>query len=183
MSTDSTSFEVEDSSSSFEWPFDVTIILEPLTPETPAIVDGADGIPQPSPLQSAVPGQPMPLNLPPPTAAPNSNQPDGVEIPSANASSAAPAPTGISGGNVNDCPHCCTIYFDYVNVYYWPVASSNTECLSIVSSETLPPTPPGFTMYFSVLTPSWKVLLTVFLGSRQVFMSCSPQSVPATRAL
>ena len=30
----------------------------------------------------------------------------------------------------------CYINFDYVDVFYWPVASSNTDCLSIVDQAT-----------------------------------------------
>ena len=138
----------------------VTIILQPPPPPIPAVDDSATVILQPTlaPTSAAAPGQPMPVALPPSTSAPSPVQSDTLEMPCLSANPTAPAPTG----SYDDCPRCCSLYFQYVNVYYWPVASSNTDCLSIVSSQTHPPFPNGYDMYFSTANLSRIILLTAF---------------------
>lgn len=152
--------------------------LAPQSPEIAAIFDAVTIFLLTPPLPTPAPGQPIPPALPTPTAAPSPNQPNPQEMPYASADPAVPAPTPTYGGDV----HECSIYFQYVNVYYWPVASSNTDCLSLVSITPLPAIPSGHQMYFSAASPSWSILLTAFLVCRQVFMSFSPQSAPATPA-
>lgn len=133
-------------------------------------------IPRPS---SPAPGQTVPQFLPPPTSVPNPAVPGAPGSTQASPDAAAPVPTG--GGVVNDCSRC-SIFFQYVNVYYWPAASSNTDCLSIVSSQPQTAMPPGYTPYVLTLCPLENVSLTIFLACRLAFMLFSPQSAPATLA-
>lgn len=125
-----------------------TIILQ--SPPISEIVDSTTVIFQSAPFSTPAPGQAISLALSPPTAVPSSMQTDGFETPLASADSTAPGPTpapiGIDGGHVSDCPDCCSVYFQYVNVYYWPAASANTDCLSLVSSTNQPPFPSSIPM-------------------------------------
>lgn len=131
------------------------------------------------PLPSPAPGRTEAPFLPPPTPVPSPVEPGAPGSTQASPGSAAPVPTG--GDASNDCSRC-SIYFQYVNVYYWPAASSNTDCLSIVSSHTQTPMPLGYTPYLSTWCPLENTLLIIFLACRLAFMLFSPQSVPAILA-
>lgn len=59
-----------------------------------------------------------------------------------------PAPDAEGAGVAGVDPSCnqCSIYFQYVNAYYWPTPNTNnTACLSGVTEQANAPIPTGLT--------------------------------------
>ena len=67
---------------------------------------------------------------------------------------AAPPIAGSGGGDTapitngpQDCSHC-SMYFQYINLYFWPTANTNnTACLSGVTDPPATALPDGVTPY------------------------------------
>ena len=67
--------------------------------------------------------------------------------------SITPAPPMVAGSSpssptVNPNPDCqqCSLYFEYVNAYYWPTENTNnTACLAGVTDQPQTTLPPGLT--------------------------------------
>lgn len=57
-------------------------------------------------------------------------------------------PDGDDGG----CARC-SLYFESVEVFYWPVASSNTDCLTQITSFSYPAVPSDASNLYSSLSP------------------------------
>ena len=157
-----------------------TFVSQSMSSEMPTGVDEGTIVPQAPPpwlgvnvvtvlsqqpsQPSPAPGQTVPPSLPLPTPAASPVKPTALDP-------AASAPPG--GSVVDDCSRCF-LFFPSVYVYYWPVASPNTDCLSLVPSKTLPPIPSGHLTYFSILLPLRDTLLTVILAHHQVSTLSSP---------
>ena len=57
-----------------------------------------------------------------------------------------PAPDGAGIAGVDPSCNQCSIYFQYVSVYYWPTPNSNnTACLAGVTAEVNGPVPTDLT--------------------------------------
>ena len=64
---------------------------------------------------------------------------------------AASVPAAASASSPASGCSQCSIFFEYVEVYYWPTGTANTDCLSAVSSQPIATMPPDLNPYYILI--------------------------------
>lgn len=92
-------------------------------------------------------------------------------------------PPSKEASNPPSDPNCqqCSIYFEYINVYYWPTGNThNTACLSGVTDKPITALPSGLKPYVLSVTDSRYPHTDTILANLPAFILFSQLSVLAT---